>query len=145
MSLDLVKNYNKVLSAIKVNASLIKVKERELSRLIYPTGKYKSPSFGPSNSSGSSNPKNDPPLEYYSKVIALTSEVQEAKNHQDFLKEEKRRLDKEIEEIANKCNDVEVSLFYYHYIKSLTLIECSKIMKYSYGNIKKIHMKLLKA
>jgi DNA-directed RNA polymerase specialized sigma subunit len=137
-NLDIVKDYNKVVTALAVAKSTLHIKEIQLSKLIYPK-EYHSPSFD-QNGGGSKNDK--PVTEIYEEVITLSSEIAKQKEHVKAIEDEKELLDKQIEAITKKCRDLEIQVFYYHYVKRLSLRETARIMSYSYQGLRKIHNKL---
>lgn len=141
-NLDIVKNYNKVVVALSVAKSLLHVQEMKLQKLVYPVKEYSSPAF---DSDYKSSPKVEKPvMELYEEVTKLSREIALQKNQVKDLENEKEQLDKQIESITKNCRDLEISVFYYHYVKRLSLRETARIMSYSYAGIKKIHNKLKK-
>jgi len=83
--------------------------------------------------------------------FAISLEIEELKLKLDQQKEvvekiekEKEHLDNEIEKMAKNCNDIEFKVFYYHYVKQLTLHDCAIILHYSYAQIKRVNQNINK-
>ncbi|MBQ9449171.1 MAG: hypothetical protein IJU60_04780 [Acholeplasmatales bacterium] len=84
--------------------------------------------------------KREDKFEVSLEIEELRIELDQQKELVKCLEEEKDRLDEEIEKLSRTCqDDKEFKLFYYHYVKQLTLRDCANIMHYSYAQIKRIN------
>lgn len=77
--------------------------------------------------------------EYYREIDHLNKKVMYHYEYVNKLNLEKEQLDREIEELAEKFNDIEAKVFYYHHIKGIKLKDIARMLNYSYDHIRRIN------
>ena len=125
VELDLIRNYNLIRISVMTEKARLRCLEKKLKLLL-----------DKSNSSAKE--------EILLEAQNLSQQIESTKSHLHILINEKSELDQNIKAISEKCNDLETKVFYYHYVRGMTLAEVAQMVCYSEDWVRKVNAKLKK-